>query len=175
MLYRNTRSMVRSPDGDTTFFEITTGDLQGYTLAPFLFIVCLNYILKTAIDNSTLLGFTLTQRTSRRYPDLHITYIDYSDDIAVTTNTMKDANTLLHQIEETADDIGLEINSDKTEYMRLNPNSDNGNMKSKNGNIIKQVENFKYLGSVIGSTEKDIEIRIAKAWSALNSMLTIWK
>ena len=52
-------------------------------------------------------------------------------------NTMKDANTLLHQIEETADDIGLEINSDKTEYMRLNSNSDDGNMKSKNSNIIK--------------------------------------
>ena len=29
MLYKNTRSMVRSPDGDTTYFEITTGVLQG--------------------------------------------------------------------------------------------------------------------------------------------------
>ena len=67
---------------------------------------------------------------------------------------MNNANTLIHQIEETADDIGLEINFDKTGYMRLNPNSDNVNMKSKNGNIIRQVENFKYLGSFIGSTEK---------------------
>ena len=145
MLYRNTRSMVRSPDGDT-FFEITTGVLQGDTLATFLFILFLDYILKTAIDKSTELGFTLTQRRSRRYPSLHITDIDYADiDIAVNTNTMNDENTLLHQIEETADDIGLDINSDNTEYMRLNPNSDDGNMKSKNGNIIKQVENLKYL------------------------------
>ena len=53
MLYRNTHSMVRSPDGDITFFEITTGVLQGDTLAPFLFIICLDYILMTAIDNST--------------------------------------------------------------------------------------------------------------------------
>ena len=88
---------------------------------------------------------------------------------------MKDANTLLYQIEETEDDIGLEIASDKTEYVRLNSNSDDGNMKSNNCNIIKQVENFKYLGSFIRSTEKDIEIRIAKYWSALNSMRTIWK
>ena len=87
---------------------------------------------------------------------------------------MKDANTLLHQIEETADDIGLKINADKTEYMSLNTNS-NFIMKSRNGHTIKKVENFKYLGSYIGSTEKDIEIRIAKAWSALNSMNTIWK
>ena len=106
--------MVRSHDGDTTFFEIITGVLQGDTLAHFLFIICLYYILKTDIVKSTELGFTLTQRRSRRYPALHITDIDYADDIAVTTNIMKDANTLLHQIKETADDIGLEINSDKT-------------------------------------------------------------
>ena len=46
-------------------------------------------------------------------------------------------------------------------------------MKSKHGNIIRQVENFKYLGSFIRSTEKDIKIRIAKAWSELNSLRTI--
>ena len=60
MMYRNTRSMVRSPDEDTTFFEITTGVLQGDSLAPFMFIICLEYIIKTAIDKSIELGFTLT-------------------------------------------------------------------------------------------------------------------
>ena len=40
MLYRNTRSMVRSPDSDTAFFEITTGVLQGVTLLPS----CLYYV-----------------------------------------------------------------------------------------------------------------------------------
>ena len=29
MLYKNTCSMVRSPDGDTPFFDITTGVLHG--------------------------------------------------------------------------------------------------------------------------------------------------
>ena len=62
-----------------------------------------------------------------------------------------------------------------TEYMLLNPNSDDSNMKNKNGNIIKHFENFKYLGSFIRSTENYIEIRIVKAWSALNSMRTILK
>ena len=58
MMYRNTRSIVRSPDGDTTFFEITTGVLQGDTLAPFLFIICLGYILKTYIVNSRVRLYT---------------------------------------------------------------------------------------------------------------------
>ena len=42
MLYKNTRSLVRSPDGDTSFFDITAGVLQGDTLAPFIFIICLD-------------------------------------------------------------------------------------------------------------------------------------
>ena len=47
MLYRNTHSMVRSPDGDMMFSEITTVFLQGDTIVPFLFMACLDYILYT--------------------------------------------------------------------------------------------------------------------------------
>ena len=68
ILYKNTGSMDRSHDGDTPYFEITTGVLQGDTLAPFLFISCLDYILKTSLDNNQELDYTLTQRKSRRYP-----------------------------------------------------------------------------------------------------------
>ena len=54
MLYKNTRSMVRSPDGDTPFFDITTGVLQGNTHSPFIFIriICLDYILKKSLDGN---------------------------------------------------------------------------------------------------------------------------
>ena len=48
-------------------------------------------------------------------------------------------------------------------------------MKSICGSIINEVEDFKYLGSYIRSTKSDVNIRIAKAWAALNSMNTIWK
>ena len=106
--------MVRSPDGDTPYFEITTGVLQGDTLAQFLFIICLDYILKTSLDNNRELGFTLTERKSRRYPAEQITDTDYADDIAVTNNTLKDTNTLLLKIESAAKEIGLCINTDKT-------------------------------------------------------------
>ena len=44
ILYRNTKSMVRSPYGDTEFLNILAGVLQGDTLAPFLFVISLDYI-----------------------------------------------------------------------------------------------------------------------------------
>ena len=39
MLYRNTKAMVQSPDGNTDFFNVVAGVLQGDTLAPFLFML----------------------------------------------------------------------------------------------------------------------------------------
>ena len=42
ILYRNTKVKVRSPDGDTEYFDIVAGVLQGDTLAPYLFIICQN-------------------------------------------------------------------------------------------------------------------------------------
>ena len=44
MLYNNTRSMVRSPDGDTSFFEIITGVLHRDKLSQFICIIYIHYI-----------------------------------------------------------------------------------------------------------------------------------
>ena len=67
ILYRNTKVKVRSPDGDTEYFDIVAGVLQGDTLAPYLFIICLDYVLRTSIDKIRENGFELTKKRSRRY------------------------------------------------------------------------------------------------------------
>ena len=43
ILYRNTKLKVRSPDGDTDYFNIVAGVLQRDT-ASYLFIICVVYI-----------------------------------------------------------------------------------------------------------------------------------
>ena len=78
MLYKNTKVKVRSPDGDIDFFDMVAGVLQGDTLAPYLFIICLDYILRTSIDLMKENGFTLTKVRSRRYPAQMITDADYA-------------------------------------------------------------------------------------------------
>ena len=42
MLYKNMKVKVRSPNGDTDYFDIVAGVLQGDTLTPSLFIICLD-------------------------------------------------------------------------------------------------------------------------------------
>ena len=66
ILYRNNKVKVRSPDGDTDYFDIVAGVLQGDTLAAYLFIFCLDYIHRTSIDKIKENGFKLTKESSRR-------------------------------------------------------------------------------------------------------------
>ena len=168
ILYRNTKVKVRSPDGDTEYFDIVAGVLQGDTLAPYLFIICLDYVLRTSIGN----GFELTKKRSRRYPAKTITDADYADDIAILANTPDQAETLLHGLEWAAAGIGLNVNAHKTEYMCYNQM---GDISTLEGTPLKLVDKFTYLGSSVESTEKDIETRLTKAWTAINRLSIIWK
>ena len=77
--YKNTKSIVRTDDGDTDFINISGGVLQDGTLAPFLFIICLDYVLKKAHD----IGFTLIKRRSKTYTAIQITDVDYADYLAI--------------------------------------------------------------------------------------------
>ena len=174
IMYQDTHSMVCSPDGDTDFFDISAGVLQGDTLAPYIFIICLDYVLRKALDKNNELGFTLTKQKSKCYPAMKITDADYADDLAVLADILKDATFLLHSIERTAKEIGLYLNADKTEFICFNQDASE-RMKSLDGEKIKQVEDFKYLGSYIASTEHDVNIRLGKAWNALNELDKIWK
>ena len=69
------------------YFDIIAGVLQGDTLAPYLFIICLNYVLRTSIDKIKENSFRLTKERNRRYPVQTITDADYADGIALLANT----------------------------------------------------------------------------------------
>ena len=68
ILNRNTKVKVRSPDEDSEYFDIVAGVLQGDTFAPYLFIICLDFVLRTSIDKIRENGFELTKKRSRRHP-----------------------------------------------------------------------------------------------------------
>ena len=104
---------VRFHYSDTNHFNITTGVLQDDTLAHFLFIICLDYILRKSLDIHNDLGFTLKERRSSQQKALEITAIDYADDLAVTVDNLKNVNPILQKLEEVSKEIGVMINIEK--------------------------------------------------------------
>ena len=57
VFYKNSKVKVCSLDGDTDFFDIVARDLLGDTLASYLFIICLDYVLQMLIDLMKENGF----------------------------------------------------------------------------------------------------------------------
>ena len=84
IMYRNTKVKVRSSDGH--YFGIVAGVLHGDTRAPYLFIICLDCVLRTSIDKIKENSFKLTKKRSKRYSEQTITDADYADDIALLVN-----------------------------------------------------------------------------------------
>ena len=160
ILYRNTKVKVLSLDGDTDYFDIVAGVLQGDTLAPYLFIISLDYALRTSIDNIRENGFMLIKKRNKSYPAKTISDADYADDIALLANTPNQAETLLHSLERAAAGIELHINAHKTEFMCFNKK---GDISTLGGTSLRLVDKFTYLGSSVSSTEIDIDTRLTKA------------
>ena len=124
MLYRNTLVKTHFPDGDTDYFNIIAGVLQGDTLALYPFIICLDYMLRTSIDKMKENNFKLTKERGRRYSAQTITDADYAYDIALLANAPAQAETLLHSLERAAVGIGFYVNAHKTEYKCFNQTGD---------------------------------------------------
>ena len=100
ILYKNTKVKVCSPDEGTYNFDIVAGVLQGDTLAPHPFMICLDYLLRTSIDlMKNKNGMKLAKKRSRRYPAQTIKDADYADDITLLANASTEAESLLYILE----------------------------------------------------------------------------
>ena len=85
---------------NTIYKRLKWADLQGDTLAPLLFIITLDYVLRTSIDENKDLGLTLSKQRSRRYPAIKITDAYYADDLVIFADSRRNAENLLNVLEE---------------------------------------------------------------------------
>ena len=68
--------------------------------------------------------------------------------------------------------IGLHVNAHKVEYMCFNQTAD---ISTLDGSSLKLVDKFTYIGCSVSSTEKDIDMQLTKAWTAIDKLSIIWK
>jgi len=94
-MYDNSKAFVATEDGDTDTFDINVGVLQGDTLAPFLFIIVVDYVLRQVLDSSQKLGFQLQSKRGSRQPAKFLSDLDFADDIALMSSLWENAQTLL--------------------------------------------------------------------------------
>ena len=114
--YIGTSAVVATAHGNTEIFSAASGVLQGDSLAPFLFITLLDYVLRaTLFDNID--GFTITPRRSSCYPAVRIGALVYADDIAITCDTIEQAQNVFRRLKMNASKVGLKINFNKKKIL----------------------------------------------------------
>ena len=91
----------------------------------------------------------------------------YADDIVLIAQSKEKLQEMLNIIDLYSEENGLSINLKKTECMVISKYENKADSRiTLKGNPIKQVENFKYLGTWItndGKCDKEIKARIAMA------------
>ena len=170
--YRDTIARVKTEDGLTEAIAILAGVLQGDTLAPYLFIIVIDYAMRRTLEGKDY-GFTITKRKSRRYPEVKISDTDYADDLSLLTDTIEQAQEFLLSLEEAAAAVGLHLNEGKTKFMATG--FEEPPLTTTSGRQLEHVQDFVYLGAHLRSTEHDLNVRKAKAWAACHRLRSIWR
>ena len=156
----------------TSYFDIQAGVLQGNTLAPYLFIITVDYCMRQAIKSHPEYGFTINPAKSKRIKADKISDLEFVDDIALMADSTEEAADLMRAVIRVSCNIGLNMNESKTKYMA--ENVEPGYIQSLSGKYIGKAENFKYLGLRIGSTEEHIKVQKAQAWVACHKLQKVW-
>ena len=99
LLYSKTKAQVLTPDGLTEIFDILAGVMQGDTLAPYLFIIVIDYCMTEALIKHPDIGFTITPAQSRRIKAIKLADTEFADDIALLTDSIVDMQALLSTLD----------------------------------------------------------------------------
>ena len=172
VLYKNSKSAVMEGGGLSDPFDVTTGVLQGDVLAPFLFVVLVDYLLKKATSHLDS-GVVTHPRRSRRHPAKSLNDLDFADDIALLESSISRAQAQLTKTAEAAANLGLVISAPKTEYMTVNCNPQPA--LQVYGDSINHVSDVRYLGSMVASGSSDLKRRKSLAWCAFWKLEQLWK
>jgi len=172
VLYDNSRSAVVVDGSISEPFDVTTGVLQGDVLAPFIFVILVDYLMLKATNGADS-GVVTHPRRSRRHPAKVLNDLDFADDIALLDSTIPRAQTQLTRTAEAAAELGLIISVPKTEHMSTNCNPNPP--LHVYGDPIKHVPDFRYLGSMMASSASDLKRRKALAWSAFWKLEQLWR
>jgi hypothetical protein len=162
--YDNLEYYISSRNKHTELKKWKSGILQGCSLSPLLFTVCMNYVLtylhKTSL-NSDAYQFHETEDK--------ILFLAFMDDVCITCNSMESLGEIYTELLTRFESMGLRINMKKSAVMTINTEMpENSSLKD-----IPVVTEQTYLGNTItsdGNYEKNYKSVKNRIYSQLMSI-----
>jgi len=151
----------------TDGLKVGTGLQQGDGLTPNLFDTALEYVIRQLSVQTTSTVFHRSMQL-----------IGYADDINIMGRTKRAISEVYGELKETAKEVGLIINVDKTKAVVQNRRLGKGGTLTVEDHKVEVVRRFKYLGTVINDSNDEMEeirTRILAANKAYSSLQTIFR
>jgi len=188
-LHTDTSASVISGGDMSEPFPISVGVKQGCVLAPVLFniyLVAVTFLTQQRDHDRDNPGVSLRYRTDGGAFKLSrlrartltrnviVTDLQYADDAAVMAHTPQALQNVLTAYDEAYRRVGLKVNAGKTEVLcRTAAPQIQEELFYLNGEALKNVQNFKYLGSVIagdGTIDQEVTNRVQLANAAFERL-----
>ena len=104
---------VRTGHRTTDWFQIGKGGLQGCVLAPCLFNLYAEYIMRNAGLKEAQAGIKIAGRNNNN--------LRYADDTTLTAESEEELKSLLMKVKEESEKVGLKLNIQKNKIMASDP------------------------------------------------------
>ncbi|KAK3550755.1 hypothetical protein QTP70_004596 [Hemibagrus guttatus] len=130
-MYDRSRTVVRCAVGQTEEFKVEVGLHQGSALSPFLFAIVMDQ---------------LSEEVRQESPCTMM----FADDIVICSESREQVEENLERWRFVLERRGMKVSRSRTEYMYVNEREGSGTVRLQ-GEEVKKVQEFKYLGSTIQS------------------------
>lgn len=144
-MYEGCKTVVRCAVGVTEEFKVEVGLHQGSALSPFLFAMTMDRLTDEVREESP---WTMM----------------FADDIVICSENREQVEEKLERWRFALERRGMKVSRSKTEYMCVNERDPSGRVRLQ-GEEIKKVEDFKYLGSTVqsnGECGKEVKKRVQR-------------
>lgn len=182
-LHSRTTSKIRLGAERSSSFTTQTGVRQGCKLAPLLFALHLDIVVKKLRSQISPDLFNIAPKDAWNQSKTIIESSQplfefmFADDLTFISSSPEKLQEALIKLNEFSKAIGLRINSAKTFVMALNSRRPLLITLLLNNTPIEQVDEFNFLGSIIasdGSFDGEIKMRIRKAATKRGKLTNVW-
>lgn len=164
-IYQNATATVAMNDQKATI-HLKKGVRQGDTISPKLFIAVLEEVFNEINWNGK--GIIIN--------DERLNHLRFADDIVLISNSTKELNDMIEELDKVSIQVGLKMNLQKTKVM-FNACIKKENIKIQD-NIIEEVQKYVYLGQEMtmnSNMENEINRRIRAGWATFGMNSIIFK
>ena len=187
-LHKETYGVVRFEGQLSEEYKIESGVKQGDVLAPTLFNLFLDVIIRTVMIKHPDVGVHIQYNldaplvnNSRHKFNMSdkVQILMYADDVVLLSNDRSVLNSFIQWLSEEFTRYGLKINTQKSKIMAVWPEADNTDTHLDTSSVhqidggFEEVEQYQYLSSILRnncSIDEEIDTRICKASIALRSI-----